>query len=113
MANRPPVDEITRMMKAHAGKPLERARRDIVVIIHPHDRRIRVKPRQHRILDQAQAAHRAPPCPAAARIFRLRTPTSQSARPAEPITVPMMRKLARPPQPFGIRASRKMKPPYT
>ena len=38
-----PVDEIARVMNLHAGEPLERRRRDVVVVADAHDRRIRIE----------------------------------------------------------------------
>ena len=39
----PPVDEIAGVVNLHAGEPLERGGRDVVVVADAHDRRIRVE----------------------------------------------------------------------
>ena len=38
-----PVDQVAGMMDLHAGKPLECRRGDIVIILNPKDRGVRVK----------------------------------------------------------------------
>ena len=48
-----PVDQVARVMDLHAGKPLERRRRDVVVVADADDRRIGIEAAEDRIANRA------------------------------------------------------------
>src|SRR5688572_29100981 len=47
----PPVHQVARVVDLHAGKPLERRGRDVVVVADANDGRIGIESRQNRISD--------------------------------------------------------------
>ena len=55
-----PVAQVAGMVNLHAGEPLERRGRDVVVVPHPEDGRVRVEASQHGIADRLHGDQ--PPC---------------------------------------------------
>jgi hypothetical protein len=53
MADQPPVHQIARVMNRHAGEPLERGVRDVVIIARTTNTRVGMKARENRILNLA------------------------------------------------------------
>src|SRR5206468_905259 len=51
-----PVNQIARVVNLHAGEPLERGRRDVVIVADAQDGGVRIETRQNGIPDHAHCA---------------------------------------------------------